>query len=278
MSYSSTNSLVQFQEIYPSLGSQLTLYMLESFAATVKLKSPYPAAEIQVQIWTNTLNKFNSEGLWSAIDLEYTNRDETDTYMFQGGFLPTSPGNYQFTYRIRLNNQENKWQWAGGFGENGYLKVEAPSAAMTWTQGPNHVEFLPRVYVGNLIAASQAEQLKIDAVLNLASEFNLAFSASSNVLYKKISLIDGAQNFIPDHALLESINWIESQVKQGKKVLINCRAGIGRSGSISIGYCFYKNRHWTYQETLDYIWSKKADIYPHKHLQETLERLFPRSE
>ncbi|WP_206754715.1 dual specificity protein phosphatase family protein [Anabaena sphaerica] len=149
---------------------------------------------------------------------------------------------------------------------------------MTWTQGANHVEFLPGVYVGNFIAASQAEKLKLDAVLNLASEFNLAFLSSSTVTYKKMSLIDGAHNAISDHALLEAINWIEEQVQQRKKVLVNCRAGIGRSGSISIGYCFYKNPPWSYEQTLNYIWSKKADIYPHKHLQESLERLFPRSQ
>ena len=61
-----------------------------------------------------------------------------------------------------------------------------------------------------------------------------------------------------------------------KKVLINCRAGIGRSGSIGLAYCFYKHRQWSYQKTLDYIWHKKADIYPHAGLQESLEYLFPR--
>ena len=83
MTYATKNSLVQFQDIYPGLGSHITLYMLESFGSIVKLKSPYPAQEIQVQIWTNTLNKFNSEGLWSAINLDYQTQEEPDIYIFQ---------------------------------------------------------------------------------------------------------------------------------------------------------------------------------------------------
>ena len=75
----------------------------------------------------------------------------------------------------------------------------------------------------------------------------------------------------------EAIAWIERQLQQGKKkVLVNCRAGIGRSGSIVLAYCFYKHPQWSYRQALDYIWSQKADIYPHKHLQNSLERLFTR--
>ncbi len=148
---------------------------------------------------------------------------------------------------------------------------------MNWTQGPSCVEIMPHVYVGNFIAASQAPELGIDAVLNLAGEFSLTFPTKSRIAYKQLGLLDGAQNSISDEVLLKAIAWIDEQLRQGKKkVLINCRAGIGRSGSVSLAYCFYKHRKWSYQQTLDYIWSQKADIYPHSHLQESLERLFPR--
>ncbi len=78
--------------------------------------------------------------------------------------------------------------------------------------------------------------------------------------------------------LLEALAWIEEQLQQGKeKILINCRAGIGRSGSVGLAYCFSRYPQWSYKQTLDFIWRKKADIYPHRHLQESLEKLFPRS-
>lgn len=272
-------SIAHIQDIYPPLNTHFRLYMLENFGATVKLSSPYPASELRVQLWTNALTKFNSEGDWHAIALPYQPQLSTrDRAVFQGSFIPTSEGNYQYTYRISLNNATNQWQWVGGFGKNGYLTVEPPSPSQHWTQGPNYAEVLPRVYVGNFIAASQALDLEIDAVLNLASELTLTFPPHAPIAYRKLGTLDGAQHPISDEILLEAIRWIDEQVQQGKKkVLIHCRAGIGRSGSVGLAYCFYKNPVWSYQQALQYVWSKKADIYPHKHLQESLERLFPRS-
>ena len=279
MASETENSLLQILEIHPPLNSYLTLYMLEKFGTTIKLKSPYPAQELRVQIWTNALNKFNSEGDWHPIALSYQDLETKETLSFQGSFQPTSEGDYQFTYRVGLKQQPEQWQWAGNWGENGYLRVEPPSPEMNWTQGPSYVEVFPRVYVGNFIAASQAPELGIDAVLNLAREFPLTFPTESPIAYKHLGLTDGAQHPIPDFVLLEALAWLEEQLQQGKKkVLINCRAGIGRSGSVSLAYCFYKHRTWSYQQTLDHIWSKKADIYPHSHLQESLERLFPREQ
>jgi protein-tyrosine phosphatase len=76
--------------------------------------------------------------------------------------------------------------------------------------------------------------------------------------------------------LWTNLIWIDCQRVAGRKILIHCRAGIGRSGSLGIAYCFAKNPGWTYQQTLDYVWGKKPDIYPHSQLQASLETLFPR--
>ena len=271
------NVMVQFQEIHPSLYSHLTLYMLETFGASVKLISHYSPHDLIVQLWTNTLNKFNSEGNWHSIELSYQSSESKNTYIFAGSFTPTSEGNYQFTYRVGLKQQPEPWQWAGGWGENGYISILPPSPEMNWTQGASYVEVMPRVYVGNFIAASNAAELGFDAVLNLAEEFVLDFSTCTNIAYKHLKLRDGAQHSIADEVISKAIAWIEKQLQQGKqKVLVNCRAGIGRSGSVVLAYCFYKHSQWSYRQTLDYIWSKKADIYPHQHLQESLECLFPR--
>lgn len=273
------NLVVQFQSLLPPLNSALTLYMLETFGVSIQLTSKYSPDDLTVQIWTNAVNKLNSEGHWHSLDLSYQDLESEDTLIFQGAFKPTSTGNYQFTYRVGWKQQPHQWQWAGNFGENGYLRVESPSPEMNWTQGPSYVKVEPCVYVGNFIAASQAPELGMDAVLNLAREFPLTFPAKSHIAYKQLGLTDGAQHPIPDEVLLEAIAWIEQQLQQGKKkVLINCRAGIGRSGSVSLAYCFYKHPKWSYQQTLDYIWSSLADIYPHSHLKESLERLFPREQ
>ena len=268
---------MQFKEIHPILNSVVTLYMLETFGASVKLVSTNSPDEICVQLWTNTLNKFNSEGNWYPIDLLYKSTESENTHVFGGSFTPTSKGNYQFTYRVRLKQKSRSWQWAGQYGENGYLSVLPPSPKMNWTQKASYVEIMPSVYVGNFIAASNAAELGFDAVLNLAEEFILDFSVDTGIAYRHIKLKDGAQNPIDDEVISNAIAWIERQLQQRKKkVLVNCRAGIGRSGSILLAYCFYKHPHWSYKRARDYIWSKKADIYPHKHLQTSLERLFER--
>jgi protein-tyrosine phosphatase len=269
--------LVQLKELHPPLNSHLTLYMLENFGSMVKLSSPCPAQQLRVQIWTNALTKLNSEGDWHGYDLEYQSQQSQDTFIFQGAFMPTSEGDYQFTYRVGLKNDNNQWQWAGQYQENGYLKVEPASPAMLWTQGPSYVEVFPHVYVGNFIAACQAEELGLDAVLNLGEELTLSFPSDSKIAYKKLGTLDGARHPISDEIVLEAVNWIDEQIKKGKKkVLIHCRAGIGRSGSVGVAYCFYKNPLWNYEQTLQYIWSKKPDIYPHSGLQESLEHLFSR--
>ena len=271
----SNNLLAQFLEIHPSLNSHLTLYMLEYLGVNVKLKSFYSPEQLKVQIWTNAFTKFNSQGEWHFIDLSHKFQESNNLFVFQGGFRPTNEGEYQLTYRVGFKQQPEQWQWAGNFEENVYLEVKPPSPELIWTQGACYTEILPHVYVGNFIAASQAAELGIDAVLNLTNEFTLTFPDDNQIAYKQIGLLDGAEHSIPDKVLLEAIAWIEEQLQQGrKKVLINCRAGIGRSGSVGLAYCFYKHPQWNYQETLDYIWSKKADIYPHSGLQESLEYLF----
>lgn len=269
-------SFADIKEIYPSLGDEKTLYMLEHLGVWVKLTAPHPPTALRVQLWTNLLTKFNSEGSWYGLDLDYKG-EESGVYLFAGSFMPTSVGNYEFTYRVGEGLKETEWHWIGEFGDNGRVKVEPPSESMQWTQGASAVEVWENVYVGNFIAASNARELGFDAVLNLAAELLVNFEEHGEIAYRKIGLLDGAHHGIPEAEMLAAIAWIEEQIERGKKILIHCRAGIGRSGSLGVAYCFRQNPQWTYQETLDYIWSKKPDIYPHKNLQATLERLFPRS-
>jgi|GEM_PF-675573 len=277
MSIKTSGAIAHFIDIQPALFQERALFMLEFFGATVTLASSHPPTALQVQIWTNTLNKHNSEGDWHPIELTYQTQTIDGHYVFEGGFRPTSAGSYAYTYRVGLRDPQPQWQWAGNFKTNGNLHIKPPSQNALWTQGPNHVEVMPTIFVGNFIAASQADQLGFDAVLNLAEELTVAYPPDSGIAYKKLGTTDGAQHPINDSLLLDALRWIEEQQHQGKqRILLHCRAGIGRSGSLGVAYCFQKNSTWSYDQTLNYVWSKKLDIYPHRHLQESLERLFPR--
>ncbi len=272
-----SDRFAQIVEVYPPLGDYRSLYMLEQFGATVKLKSLVDRQQLQVQLWTNALSKFSSDGRWYGIDLPYQRTEDGDIFVFQGSFMPTGEGEYEFTYRVGLKNGDDRFCWAGELSENGHLKIEPPSLGMAWTQGPNLVEILPNIFVGNFIAASRSPELGIDAVLNLAEELTLSFPPEAAIAYKKLGTTDGSQNPISDDIITAAILWIDAQLKAGKqKILLNCRAGIGRSGSIAVAYCFYKYSHRPYDRVLELVWSKKPDIYPHRGLRKSLERLFPR--
>ncbi len=66
---------MQFRETYPAVSSYTMLYMLETFGASVKLVSDHSPQELKVQLWTNALNKFNSQGNWHPINLSYQDRE-----------------------------------------------------------------------------------------------------------------------------------------------------------------------------------------------------------
>lgn len=113
-----------------------------------------------------------------------------------------------------------------------------------------------------------------DAVLNMSAELDDFYG--SNIQYLKIGLPDGAHNAIPSSVIKEAVQWIDERVREQKKVLVHCRAGIGRSGSIGIAYLYYSNPSWTFKDTLRAVWSVKPEVYPHQSLDAALDKLYTR--
>jgi len=282
--------MLEIVEICPPLPSKLNFLMLESFTITMILKYGESIKDLRPQVWTNAITKMNCTGKWHSIDMKLIKKDEvTKIYSFCATCVLTGQGSYEFTTRIGFltntfgGGEENgsddeieAWKWAGGFGDNGKIVVHPPNNKMSWTKGPQAIEVFPQVYVGNYIAASNAKDLGFTAVLNMSIELEDFYLEEDKILYKKIGLLDGANNSISDCSIQEAVQWIDNAVKQNHKVLIHCRAGLGRSGSIGIAYLFYMNPDWTFKETLNSIQKLKPEIYPHKDLEKTLERTFIR--
>ncbi|KAF9963616.1 hypothetical protein BGZ70_007295, partial [Mortierella alpina] len=100
-----------------------------------------------------------------------------------------------------------------------------------------------------------------------------------------ISLPPGAHNKISDAALKEAVEFLKAEVGQGKKVLVHCRDGNGRSGSVATAYIaaqmkeqrqaggYSQGGGGLYDEALKEIWKWKCDVYPHKGLRESLDRI-----
>ncbi|MFH0924098.1 MAG: dual specificity protein phosphatase [bacterium] len=293
---------IKIETLQPPLGSLRTLYMLEPFSVILKVSTQLSPHSIIAEIWTNVIDKFSPEGSWHGIPMHLNSSSEPNILDFHGIFLPTDQGQFEYTVRTRFkkNNEDPpspsnfkqeqmtrneeprtknqdlfNWQWAGNFGQNGIIKVSPPSPEMPWTNGPQFAKLAPRVYVGNFIAASKSKDLGFQAVLNMAEELNLVFP-DDDIEYKKIGVTDGAHNPILPAKIAEAVRWIKKEVKKGYNVCINCRAGIGRSGSIGIAYLYASHPRWSYNQVLEVAWDKKPDIYPHLQLEETLKLLFPR--
>ena len=148
-----------------------------------------------------------------------------------------------------------------------------------WQDRPVYEKVAEGIWVGSARAAFEAEKHGFDRVLNVADQFNFSMS---NKMYKYIPLTDWGTNEIPKEKISTAVNWLTEQVSSGKKTLINCRAGMGRSGSIAIAYLYANNPHLNYHQVVHMarhgyanMIPGKANIYPHVGLKESLEELYP---
>ncbi|KAG0212094.1 hypothetical protein BGX28_006855 [Mortierella sp. GBA30] len=102
--------------------------------------------------------------------------------------------------------------------------------------------------------------------------------------HKVISLPPGAHNKISDAILKEAVEFLRAEISQGKKVLVHCRDGHGRSGSVAVAYIAAQledqrrnagrdSKDGVYEEALKEVWKWKCDMYPHKGLRQSLERI-----
>ncbi|KAK3824776.1 MAG: hypothetical protein J3Q66DRAFT_326019 [Benniella sp.] len=95
--------------------------------------------------------------------------------------------------------------------------------------------------------------------------------------HKVITMTPGAHSIIPEAVLREAVEFLTAQVGQGKKVLVHCRDGNGRSGSVAVAYIASQmerdDKPSHYDEALEEIWKWKCDVYPHKGLKQTFEKI-----
>jgi len=95
------------------------------------------------------------------------------------------------------------------------------------------------------------------------------------VTYRKIAMRDGAHNPIECHLVAEAVEWLRSVDRDWSKVLVNCRAGIGRAGSVAVAYVFATNPSLSFDEAYQFVFAKRF-VYPHAGLASILYELFPR--
>ncbi|QDA31817.1 protein tyrosine phosphatase [Thermococcus indicus] len=80
-----------------------------------------------------------------------------------------------------------------------------------------------------------------DAVVVLVEEFELPYSLSEwqnrgvEVLHSPVRDFSAPSL----NRLLEILRWVEEKVAKGKKVLIHCMGGLGRSGTVAVAWVMY---------------------------------------
>ena len=296
----------------PEVPSFNTMFMLEAMTFKIAIEGeksivPY---DLVVEVWTNVYHKDNPEGVWHSIPLAQISCRSHDnlgkpgdldlvTATFANAVMLTSYGNFEFTFRVarklkRHGDPEPEaegstgtstasvrlllydWIWAGDFENDGAVTVQPPSDD-NWTKGPQYDHILDTVHLGNFMAASIADKLEFDAVLNVADNLDLITSNFSQPIdYKKIPMRDGAMNCIPPEQIEEAVEWLRERSSTRSKILVNCRAGIGRAGSVVVSYVFAQNLNMSYDQAYNFVFARRF-VYPHRGLRETLYRLYPRN-
>jgi protein-tyrosine phosphatase len=123
-----------------------------------------------------------------------------------------------------------------------------------------------RLLVGNIEDAARPPA-QIGALLLVAEEQDIA--APSWLTYAKIPFKEFSE---PDaSALCEAIDWIESHIAENR-IMVCCRAGMGRSVSVVIAYLCCVER-LSYEEAVKLVLTRRPGGVPLPKLQETVKKV-----
>lgn len=268
--------MMHFIGFFPAVPSNTEQFMLNGMTYKAKIflgDDDPPLSEVQVQSWTSQCDAANPGGHWHSVDLIHV--DETNNaHTFGKTVIVTSTKDFEFTFRMRINTASD-WIWSHSYGCNGYVRVLGPRDNDQWTLGPdfNHIE--GALYLGNFIAACHATELGFTHVLNVADTLDIVPLPGDPLVYHKIPMQDGGHNPIEEGKLKAAVEWLQQHNHKGNKILVNCRAGIGRAGSTAVAFVFANHPQMTFQEAYEFC-SEKRFVYPHVGVRESLPKLFPR--
>ena len=123
-----------------------------------------------------------------------------------------------------------------------------------------------RLFVGNITDAMQPP-VQIGALLLVAEEYTV--EAPTWLAYRKIPFKDfGEAN---PWQLAEAVRWVEQHLVDNR-VMVCCRAGMGRSVSVAMAYlCCVENM--AYSDVLKLVMTRRPGAMPLPNLESTIERV-----
>ncbi|KAG0042436.1 oligosaccharyl transferase subunit ost3/OST6, partial [Gryganskiella cystojenkinii] len=205
-----------------------------------------------------------------------------------------------------LSNQSSVENKAVSIGDTEKTKESKAPAPIISTVSSNNAETSPPPSSAKVMSTLTSSFSSSAMIASLSAELSSSSappSSSSSTTstepikesrpfsHKVISLPPGSHNRISDANLKEAVTFLLDEVAQGKKVLVHCRDGHGRSGSVAIAYLVAREQiqqnkelrekkktvmrtpSESYQAALNEIWKWKCDVYPHKGLRQSLERI-----
>jgi protein-tyrosine phosphatase len=123
-----------------------------------------------------------------------------------------------------------------------------------------------RLLVGNITDAGNPPY-QVGGILLVAEEQNVAIP--SRLAYAKVPFKEFCE---PDpSALCQAVDWIESHIADNR-IMVCCRAGMGRSVSVAIAYlCCVE--HLAYEEAVKLVLTRRPGGVPLPKLQEAVEQV-----
>lgn len=120
-------------------------------------------------------------------------------------------------------------------------------------------EIIPGIYLGNAYNASNYSTIQyynIKNILNISKELPNYFENNTEIIYKKIEIIDDAENHIKEH-IQDIISFIDDKnIDNQNSLLVHCYMGSSRSASVILIILIYKYGY-TFDEALTLIKSKR---------------------
>ncbi|ELT97543.1 hypothetical protein CAPTEDRAFT_202910 [Capitella teleta] len=264
---------MQFVDFFPPVPSDSEQFMLQGMTYKVTLSfDKDPASDVRVQSWTSQCDQDNPAGSWHGVDLIPIER-QGNLRTFGQTVLVTSVQDFDFTFRVFHDGQ---WRWSHAYECNGHVVVFPPRDEDKWTQGPDFDLITGDIHVGNFIAACHWKECGFTHVLNVADTLDIVLAPDDRLVYHKVPMEDGSTVPIKAASLIEAVDWLRQHNRAGNKILLNCRAGIGRAGSTIVAFVFAENPWMSYEEARLTCYSKRF-VYPHVGLEETLLEVFPRA-
>ncbi len=160
------------------------------------------------------------------------------------------------------------------FTSSAYKSVKCPSnySDVALELGGHISQIVDGLYLGDICAAHSLPTMKkhkIDSIVNMC--INCPNKLEADIETKHLGIRDAVDENLMS-VLHLAIEYIDKQIEFGRRVFIHCKAGVSRSGAVTVAYIMYKNR-WPYDKALEYVRASRAIVNPNKGFVNTLKSL-----